>query len=161
MEPRESIDYLKDLLSDITFAIEQEDSQANHGPSDLLNLKHAIDTLKHQQDTIRMYKVVDGFIKKESKKVKHIFPLENTAGYGQLCDKVIELTDNSIPLEKVYQECISAWKEATGEKVKPDIKEFFRKQIFKKEHEKTFIAVMAKELVLQTVDGMERHLKGT
>ena len=48
------------------------------------------------QDTIRFKKNVDkatnSLIKEQSKKVKHLFPLENTAGYGQLCDKVLELT---------------------------------------------------------------------
>ena len=43
------------------------------------------------QETVRIYKVVDEHVKEQSKKVKHLFPLENTAGYGQLCDKVLEL----------------------------------------------------------------------
>jgi FtsZ-binding cell division protein ZapB len=29
-------------------------------------------------------------VRQQAKKVKHLFPLENIAGYGQLCDKVLE-----------------------------------------------------------------------
>lgn len=108
MEPREPIEYLKDLLSDITFAIEQENSQTNHSTNDLMNLKHAIETLKHQQETIRIYKAVDEFVKEQSKKVKHLFPLENTVGYGQLCDKVLELTEEKSFFVKAYTEKIMA-----------------------------------------------------
>ncbi|MFY0519354.1 hypothetical protein ACOMCU_16225 [Lysinibacillus sp. UGB7] len=68
--------------------MESGDSVVTHNPSDIVNLKHVIETLKHQQETIQMYRVVDEFVKDECQKIKYLFPLENTAGYGQLCNKV-------------------------------------------------------------------------
>lgn len=39
---------------------------------------------------IHVYKVTDEFVREQSKKVKHLFSLDNVAGYGQLCDLVVE-----------------------------------------------------------------------
>jgi hypothetical protein len=58
------------------------------------------------EETVRIYKVVDEHVKEQSKKVKHIFPLENTVGYGQLCDKVLELTEEKSFFVKAYTEKI-------------------------------------------------------
>ncbi|MEB6550159.1 hypothetical protein MXL46_13775 [Heyndrickxia sporothermodurans] len=41
------------------------------------------------EETIRIYKISDEIVKEQSKKIKHLFPLENIVGYGQLCDKVL------------------------------------------------------------------------
>ena len=46
--------------------------------------------IDHLKETVRIYKASDELVREQSKKVKHLFPLETTAGYGQLCDKVIE-----------------------------------------------------------------------
>lgn len=47
MEPREPLSYLKDLLDDITYAVEREDeSTATHNPSDIINLKNVIEKYK-------------------------------------------------------------------------------------------------------------------
>ncbi|MFY0519359.1 hypothetical protein ACOMCU_16250 [Lysinibacillus sp. UGB7] len=112
MEPREPLEYLKELLEDVTFAVESEDSVATHNPSDIVNLKHVIETLKHQQEIIHMYKVVDELLKDERKKVKHIFPLENTAGYGQLCDKVVAYDNVLGEIERA----LAGYAENTGDK---------------------------------------------
>lgn len=112
IEPTEPLAYLESLLDNITNGLENDDSEIRFNQSDLVNLKHAIKTFKYNQETIRIYKVVDGFVKEESKKVKHIFPLENTAGYGQLCDKVVAY-------EKAFKAVESALKgfaQVTGDK---------------------------------------------
>lgn len=62
--------------------------------------------IEHLKETLRIYKVSDAFVKEQSKKVKHLFPLENTVGYGQLCDKVIELTEEKSFFVKAYTEKI-------------------------------------------------------
>ncbi|MGE8079046.1 hypothetical protein [Peribacillus loiseleuriae] len=58
------------------------------------------------EETVRIYKVSDEYVKEQSKKVKHLFPLENTVGYGQLCDKVLELTEDKSFFVKAYTEKI-------------------------------------------------------
>lgn len=50
----------------------------------------------------RMQKFTNAHIKEQSKKVKHLFPLENTAGYGQLCDKLLQY-------EKVLKDIIKTY----------------------------------------------------
>jgi hypothetical protein len=58
------------------------------------------------EETIRIYKVSDELVKEQSKQVKHLFPLENTVGYGQLCDKVLELSEDKSFFVKAYTEKI-------------------------------------------------------
>ncbi|MBL5783370.1 hypothetical protein [Heyndrickxia sporothermodurans] len=58
------------------------------------------------EETIRIYKISDEIVKEQSKKIKHLFPLENIVGYGQLCDKVLELTDENSFFVKAYTEKI-------------------------------------------------------
>ena len=53
---------------------------------DVPELVAEVERLKNQ---IHVYKVTDEFVREQSKKVKHLFPLENVAGYGQLCDLVV------------------------------------------------------------------------
>lgn len=52
MDAREPLGYLKDLLEDITHAVEQEDSTAVHNPSDITNLKHVIEKFKEMRDKL-------------------------------------------------------------------------------------------------------------
>lgn len=66
MEAREPLGYLKDLLEDITHAIEEEDSTAVHNPSDIVNLKHAIEKFKDMQN-----KLENGFADIASMDCKH------------------------------------------------------------------------------------------
>lgn len=56
MGHREPLEYMKELLEDITFAIENEDSKANHTASDLVNLKHVIEVLKGQREMVMKQK---------------------------------------------------------------------------------------------------------
>ncbi|MGE7114747.1 hypothetical protein [Lysinibacillus sp. NPDC047702] len=58
---------------------------------------------------IHVYKVTDEFVREQSKKVKHFFPLENVAGYGQLCDLVVEQEKKMILLREVVKEFIDYW----------------------------------------------------
>lgn len=64
--------------------------------------------VEHLEETVRIYKVVDEYVKEQSKKVKHLFPLENTAGYGQLCDMVLKLSEEKSFFVKVYAEKVMA-----------------------------------------------------
>lgn len=58
------------------------------------------------EEKLRIYKLSDELVKEQSKKVKHLFPLENTVGYGQLCEKVLELNDDKSFFVKAYTEKI-------------------------------------------------------
>lgn len=44
----------------------------------------------------------NSLIREQSKKVKHLFPLENVAGYGQLCDKVLLFEETLKKIIKYY-----------------------------------------------------------
>ncbi|MGG3803144.1 hypothetical protein [Metabacillus fastidiosus] len=70
---------------------------------DLTEYEQEIERLN---ETVRIYKVSDEFVKEQSKKVKHLFPLENTVGYGQLCDKVLDLSEEKSFFVKAYTEKI-------------------------------------------------------
>ncbi|MFS0784757.1 hypothetical protein [Bacillus sp. 1P06AnD] len=72
----------------------------------LVDLSEQQKEIEHLKETVRVYKVCDEFTKEHSKKVKHLFPLENTVGYGQLCDKVLELTEEKSFFVKAYTEKI-------------------------------------------------------
>ena len=52
----------------------------------------------------RIYDIADKYVIEQSKKVKHLFPQENRAGYGQLCDKILELENElkGIGAEQYY-----------------------------------------------------------
>lgn len=58
------------------------------------DVKWLYNTVKHLQEwkeaKERMDSALNVHVKTQSKKVKHLFPLENTAGYGQLCDMVLK-----------------------------------------------------------------------
>ncbi|ARK32145.1 hypothetical protein [Halalkalibacter krulwichiae] len=58
------------------------------------------------EETVRIYKLSDELVKEQSNKVKHLFPLENTVGYGQLCDKVLELSEEKSFFVKAFAEKI-------------------------------------------------------
>jgi hypothetical protein len=74
---------IQDLIHDIETT---EGATMERGA--LLNF---FDYVRHLEETVRIYKVSDEIVKDQSKKVKHLFPMENTAGYGQLCDLVLSL----------------------------------------------------------------------
>ena len=60
----------------------------------------AVKEIERLNNQICVYKVVDEFVKEQAKKVKHLFPLENTPGYGQLCDLVVEQVQQIESLQK-------------------------------------------------------------
>jgi hypothetical protein len=76
------------------------------GQSIVEDYKWMIQTIERLEETVRIYKVSDDIVKEQSKKVKHLFPLENTVGYGQLCDKVLELSEEKSFFVKAYTEKI-------------------------------------------------------
>lgn len=84
---------------------ENELLQAKWEAQGLMIQKLHKENSKHEE-TIRIYKVSDELVKEQSKKVKHLFPLENTVGYGQLCDKVLELSEEKSFFVKAYTEKI-------------------------------------------------------
>lgn len=64
----------------------------------IVNLSELQNEVEHLKKTVNIYELVDDYVKKQSERVRHLFPLENTVGYGQLCDKVLEL-DSSLRKE--------------------------------------------------------------
>lgn len=59
MEPREPLRYLKDLLEDITFAVEREDeSTAVHNPSDIVNLKNVIEKYRALELEVEHWRMI-------------------------------------------------------------------------------------------------------
>lgn len=64
------------------------------------------DEVELLKETVRIYKQSDELVKEQSRKVKHLFPLENTVGYGQLVDKVLELEEEKSFFVKAYTEKI-------------------------------------------------------
>lgn len=94
-----TIEYLKNLKEDVHLSVEDEYSMTITVDSkDLKHIQEALEDIKtvqkqieYYEDKVRIYNVVDEFVKEQSRKIKHLFPLENIVGYGQLCDKVLEL----------------------------------------------------------------------
>ena len=53
MKTREPLEYLKDLLEDITYAVESEDDSTTiHNRSDIVNLQNVINVFKEMQDKL-------------------------------------------------------------------------------------------------------------
>lgn len=60
----------------------------------------------HLEETVRIYKASDEIVREQAKKVKHLFPLENTAGYGQLCDLVVKLSKENAEMKEIVNHCV-------------------------------------------------------
>lgn len=78
-------------------------------PDFLKELKNVVNEIDYLKETVRIYKVCDELTREHSKKVKHVFPLENTAGYGQLCDKVVEQEKEIELLKDFARDCYMNW----------------------------------------------------
>lgn len=72
--------------------------------NDIIHQQKEIEQLKEKLQAkdmlIRNEKTI---VRQHAKKVKHLFPLERTAGYGQLCELVLHF-------EKALEEIIGAYK---------------------------------------------------
>lgn len=80
-------------LSDLAFKVSRDDINW---------LIEQAEKAAHLEETVRIYKLSDEHVREQAKKVRHLFPLDNIPGYGQLCDKVLELSGEqspSLPLE--------------------------------------------------------------
>lgn len=54
-------------------------------------------------------------------------------------------------MDGVYDRTLDAWMSVTEKEVSTEMKMHFKNEIYKKEHESTFIAVMSKEFLMQLV----------
>lgn len=80
-------------LSDLAFRVSRDDINW---------LIEQAEKAAHLEETVRIYKLSDEHVREQAEKVRYLFPLENIPGYGQLCDKVLELTKehpSSLPTE--------------------------------------------------------------
>ncbi|MGE6379572.1 hypothetical protein [Peribacillus muralis] len=73
-------------------------------------VKGIVDVVEEQQmeieqlkETLRICKLSDELVKEQSRRVKHLFPFENTAGYGQLCDRVLAHQKDYEELKKSFK----------------------------------------------------------
>ncbi|MEK3955650.1 hypothetical protein [Psychrobacillus sp. FSL K6-1464] len=99
--------YLKDLREDMKHVIESEESSIQVDSNDLRHVNEAIEDIavlqkqiEYREDQEILYKIS---VSKEAKKVKHLFPLENTAGYGQLCDMLLAYEQTLAEIERVLK----------------------------------------------------------
>lgn len=83
----QALDVIVGLSSDIQELkneIERLKARNSRYAEKIIELK---DKLKYKENLDKNVKVI---VRDQAKKVKHLFPLENTAGYGQLCDKLLK-----------------------------------------------------------------------
>lgn len=95
-------------------------------------------------DDAMKYQVIDT----DTSKVKYEHDAENQA--LEVCHLMNEAYYTL--LDGVYERTLDAWKSVTEKDVPTKMKQQFKKEIYKKEHESTFISVMSKEFLLQLVD---------
>lgn len=71
--------------------------------NDIIHQQKEIEQLKEKLQAKELLdKNTKTIIKQYAKKVKHLFPLENTAGYGQLCDLVLRFEKALKEIQETY-----------------------------------------------------------